>query len=197
MKKIFAGISIAAALAFVSAIGISYAAMWLGFPIVGGTSYCSSTGNNAVCTNTVPAGPSALTGNETIPADTNLTGGAMPQTVLIRPGQLGAGPTTYNTPLTTESVTITNTTRRLIITPAGTIAAFTVVFPAATTLTQADGQLFGFCTTQIVSTLTVTAGAGTTVSNAPSAMLVPVATGAASCVEWIYRLSNTTWYRVQ
>ena len=85
----------------------------------------------------------------------------------------------------------------MLIQPAGTIAAFTVVFPAATTLTEADGQLFGLCTTQIVTALTVTAGAGTTVSNAPTALLVPVATGAGSCVEWIYRLSNTTWYRVQ
>jgi hypothetical protein len=166
------------------------------FPIVAGSSYCSTT-TNGTCTNTVAAGPTALTGNETIPADTNLASGAQPQTVLIRPGQLGAGPTTYNTAVNGDSLTITNTTRRLIITPAGTIAGFTLVFPAATTLTQADNQLFGFCTTQIVTSLTVTAGSGTTVSNAPTAMLVPVATGGASCVEWVYRLSNTTWYRVQ
>ncbi len=45
------------------------------FPIVGGTSYCDSTQNASgqnVCVNTVPAGPPALTGIETIPADTNL-----------------------------------------------------------------------------------------------------------------------------
>lgn len=192
MKKLLAILGVTIGLG--SAVAL--AAQFFALPIVAGNSYCSST-NNAVCVNTVVAGPTTLTGNETIPADTNLTGGRAPQTVLIRPGTLGAGPTTYNVPLTGESVTITNTTRRLIIIPAGTIAAFTVVFPAATTLTEADGQLFGFCTTQIVTTLTVTAGSGTTVSNAPSAMLVPVATGGASCVEWTYRLSNTTWYRVQ
>lgn len=187
------------ALALIAVIASSavMAGIWNNsFPIVGGASFCSST-VNAACVNTVAAGPTVLTGNETVPADTNLSGGQIPQTVQIPVGRLGAGPTTYNTPVTTDSVTITNTTRRLIITPAGTIAAFTLVFPAATTLTAADNQLFGFCTTQIVTTLTITAGAGTTISNGPTAMLVPVATGAASCVEWVYRLSNTTWYRVQ
>jgi hypothetical protein len=83
----------------------------------------------------------------------------------------------------------------LILEPAGTIAALTVVWPAATGLT--DGQLMGICTTQIVTALTTTNGAGATVLNAPTALLVPVATGAGSCVEWVYRVTNTSWYRVQ
>lgn len=193
----------AAALLLASSLALG-AGLFPGLPIVGGASYCSSvsgTGGGgqfgSTCNVTVPAGPSALTGNELIPADTQLPSGQSPQTVAIPTSRLGAGPTTYVVPLTGESATITNTTRRLNINPAGTIAAFTLVFPAASTLTQADGQLFGFCTTQIVTTLTVTDGAGTTVLNKPSAMLVPVATGGASCVEWQYRLSNTTWYRVQ
>lgn len=180
-----------------SIAGVAVAGMWnQTYPIVGGASYCASTVNNR-CQQTIAAGPSELTGNEVVPADTNLSGGQQPQTVVIPVGRLGAGPTTYNTPLTGASITITNTTRRLIVTPAGTIAELTVVFPAASTLTAADGQLFGLCTTQIVTALTVTSGSGTTVSNPPTALLVPVATGAGSCVEWIYRLSNTTWYRVQ
>lgn len=172
------------------------AGLWNNFPKIGGAAYCITT-VNGVCQQTVPAGPATLTGNETIPLDTNLPNGQMPQTVIANIGKLGAGKTTYNVPVTTDSVTIDAQTRQLVIIPAGTIAEFTLVFPAASTLTEADGQRFGFCTTQIVTTLTVTNGAGTTVLNAPSAMLVPVATGAASCVEWIYRLSNTTWYRVQ
>lgn len=188
-------IALAAALLIVS--GAAIAGLWnTTYPRVGGAAYCASY-NNGVCSQTIAAGPTTLTGNETIPADTNLGSGQQPQTVLVPIGKLGAGKTTYNVPVTTDSVTIDAQTRQLVIIPAGTIAAFTLVFPAATTLTEADGQRFGFCTTQIVTTLTTTAGAGTTVLNAPTAMLVPVATGAASCVEWIYRLSNTTWYRVQ
>lgn len=192
MKKLLLPI-----LAALLVAGISYAGIWNNsFPIVGGASYsCGSV--NAVSNCTVSAGPTALTGSETIPADTNLSGGRNPQTVQIPVLQLGAGLTTYNVPVTGDSVTITNLTRQLMINPAGTIANFTIVFPAATTLTAAGNQRFGFCTTQIVSTLTVTAGSGTTVSNAPTAMLVPVATGAASCVAWIYQLSSTTWFRVQ
>lgn len=183
--------------AFLAIGGLAAAGIWnTTFPRVGGAAYCASY-NNGVCSQTIPAGPTTLTGNETIPADTNLGSGQQPQTVLIPIGKFGAGKTTFNTPVTTDSITIDAQTRQLVVTPAGTIAAMTLVFPAATTLTEANGQRFGFCTTQIITTLTTTAGAGTTVSNAPTAMLVPVATGGASCVEWIYRLSNTTWYRVQ
>src|SRR4051812_14217204 len=65
------------------------------YPIVGGASYsCGST--NAVQTCTVPAGPTAATGNETVPADTNLANGAQPQTVKMSLRSLNAAPITYN-----------------------------------------------------------------------------------------------------
>jgi len=58
------------------------------FPIAGGSAYgCSSV--NGVQTCTVPAGPS-VTGNELMPADTSLTGGLYPQTVLIPLNQVRA-----------------------------------------------------------------------------------------------------------
>jgi hypothetical protein len=181
------------------AITAAYAAgLFPNLPIVGQASYCGgfSTGvSGQVCTTTVPAGPTALTGNELIPADTQLSQGQAPQTVSIPVSQLNAGPYQYNAPLTGASITIGAKSRRLILEPAGTIAALTVVFPAATAL--ADNQTFGLCTTQIVTSLTVTNGTGTTVLNAPTALLVPVATGAGSCVEWVYRQTNTSWYRVQ
>jgi len=161
-------------------------------PIIGGSSYCSST-VNAVCVNTVPAGP-AVSGAEYVPADTGLTQGTQPQSGKINIMTLGAGVLTYNVPLTGDSITLTNATRQLIVEPAGTIAALTVVFPAATTLL--NGQKLGICTTQIVTALTLTAGSGTTISGGPTAMLVPVTTGGASCPEWTYRTANTTWYRV-
>lgn len=186
-----------AAIAIISCASLAVIAQTFApnFPILGGASYCDSTQNASgqnVCTNTVPAGP-AMSGLETFPADTNASGGI--QAVKVPFTMVGLGPYVYNAPVTTASITIAATTRRLIIDPAGTIAALTVVFPAATTLT--DGQLFGMCSTQIVSTLTITAGSGTTVLNPPTAMVVPVVTGNASCPEWIYRTANTSWYRVQ
>ncbi len=163
-------------------------------PIIGGNSYCSAQ-VNAACVNTVPAGP-AVAGTETVPADINTTtSNQVPQSGKMSILTLGGGVLTYNVPVTGDTITLTNVTRQLIVEPAGTIAALTVVLPAASTLLNA--QRLGICGTQIVTTLTMTAGSGTTISNGATAMLVPVATGAASCPEWIYRTANTTWYRVQ
>lgn len=180
---------------------IVYAAgMFPNLPLVGGASYCGgfSTGvSGQVCTVTVPAGPTAITGLEVVPADTNLAQGAAPQTVGIPIGKFGVGVTTYvDGALAAGSSTITSTTRRLILIPAADIATYTVVFPAATALTAADNQSFSLCSTQTVTTLTATAGAGTTLSPQVPTAITESAVGA-YCYEWVYRLSNTTWYRVQ
>lgn len=176
---------------------IAIAQQWPNVPIVGGASYCSATNNN-VCTNTVPAGP-AMTGNETIPADTNLAGGATPQTVKVPIVELGAGKTVVSTNLTGETVTVDAQTRQLILTPAGTIAALTVNLPAASGVVT--GQRIGICGTQIITTLTMGAGTGNTFSStAPTAMLVPVVTGAASCFEFVNVKSAAAtgvWHRTQ
>lgn len=171
---------------------VAIAQQWPNLPIIGGASYCSSI-VQTTCVNTVPAGP-ALTGLETVPADTNVSGGIVPQTAKVNITSLGAGLLVYNAPLTGASITLTAATRNLILEPAGTIATLTVVFPAATALL--NGQKLGLCSTQIVTALTITPGAGTTVSNTQTATIVPLGTGAAACPEWIYRTANTTWYRV-
>lgn len=201
-KKLMAGL----AAILVLGGGAIAAGMFPGFPIVGYPAYCISFLMNpttGVATTTcngpqTPAGPATITGNELIPADTQLSQGQAPQTVLITPASLGAGPYVYNAPLTGASITLTNLQRRLVLEPAGTIATLTVVFPAAATLI--DGQLISLCTTQIVTALTITPGTGTTVNNTVTALLVPVATGAASCPEWVYReltATTGTWYRTQ
>lgn len=192
------GLILGSAILALSAVAAVADGYFPNFPIVGSASYCGgfSTGvSGQVCTVTVPAGPTALTGNETLVVDTHLSQGQQPQTVAVDVTSLGAGPYAYNAPLTGASITVTAQQRRLILEPAGTIATLTVVFPAASGLL--DNQLFGLCTTAIVTALTVTNGAGTTVLNPPTALLVPVATGAGSCVEWVYRQANTSWYRVQ
>ncbi len=183
--------------ALVAATAIAHAeGMFSKLPIVSGSQFCALyAGDGTTCAGYVPAGPTTVTGNELIPADTKLSNGASPQTVNLKPASMGFGPTQYSTPVTTNSITILSATRQGVVEPAGTIAALTLVTPAASAMV--DGQRIGFCTTQIISTLTVTAGTGVTVKNAPTAMLVPVATGAASCVEWMYVASQTALYRVQ
>lgn len=79
------------------------AGLWPTLPGVGEASFCASynantpsvggiTGQQGVgtCVQTVPAGPPAQTGVEQIPADTQLTGGAPPQTVTIASALLGS-----------------------------------------------------------------------------------------------------------
>ena len=75
----------------------------------------------------------------------------------------------YATPLTGATVVITDTQSSAIIEPSGTIAALTVQLPTAAA--AYDGKVVEFSSTQIVTTLTVTATAGTVV-NAPAALAV-------------------------
>ena len=161
---------------------------------------CLSLGNNAVCNQYRSAGPTAMTGNETVPADTNLASGANPQTIRIPVMGLGAGALSVQAPLTATTITLDAVTRQLIVNPAGTIAALTVNLPAASA-TMINGQRLGICGTQVVTALTLGGGTGNTFNpTQPTAMLVPVVTGAASCFEFIYSKTSATagvWFRTQ
>jgi hypothetical protein len=148
----------------------------------------------------VPAGP-ALTGREYVPADTNPALAVATQSGKIGLAALGAGKLTVSVPVTADTITLDEYTRQLIVNPAGTIAALTVALPAAST-TIMNGMRIGVCGTQIVTALTMTAGTGNTFGSTVTsqAMLVPVVTGAASCMEWIYAKTSDTvgvWYRTQ
>ena len=85
LKKI--GLSVlAVGLTTSLALGAGY---FSGLPIVGdpGGTTCLSYGNNGVCNQYSPAGPSGLTGEELVPAD---TGTNNPATILIPSGLLGS-----------------------------------------------------------------------------------------------------------
>jgi hypothetical protein len=92
----------------------------------------------------------------------------------------------YNAPVTGFSYTIANATNDLILKPAGTLATGAVTMPA----TPVDGQVVRLSSTQIITALTVSANAGQTIS-APVTTIT--ANGYAS---WIYRLTDTNWYRI-
>lgn len=167
------------------------------------TSYRNPTGGppgTAVCDVYAPAGPTAMTGYETVLADTHVAGGNPPQTINVPLTAIGGGKLTVEAPLTGATLTLDAQTRQLIVNPAGTIAALTVNLPAASA-TMVNGQRIGICGTQIVTALTLGGGTGNTFSPAvQTAMLVPVTTGAASCTEYVYSKTSATagvWFRVQ
>lgn len=164
------------------------------------TSFGNPQGGTPRCIAYAPAGPTALTGYETVITDTHIAGGAVPQTMNTPLTAIGGGTLDVQAPLTGATLTLTPQHRQLIVNPAGTIAALTVNMPAASA-TMVNGQRIGICGTQIVTALTLGAGTGNTFNPAvQTAMLVPVVTGAASCTEYVYSKTSATagvWFRVQ
>lgn len=192
MTKLKMAIAAFALVAF-TALVAAQQGIFPNFPIVGGASYCSST-TNAACTNTVAAGPTALTGNETILASTNLTGGQQPQSVLVKPASLGALPITF--------VTVT--------TPPANISASTlsggVVYNSTTTITSAnitlpanpvDNQTYLISSNRTITTLSVTAAATETMGTNTTPTVLTASTTAPQGYKFIYNLTLDTWYRIQ
>jgi hypothetical protein len=86
---------------------------------------------------------------------------------------------------TTGSSTIAAGVLTILNSNAATIASYTLTMPAA----PAAGQMIQITSAGIVTTFTLSANAGQTISNAPSALAAGVG------VQYIY--SGTNWYRIQ
>lgn len=92
----------------------------------------------------------------------------------------------YLVPLTGFTKTVSNTTNVLVLEPAGTLATGTVTMPAS----PVNNQVVRISSTQIITALTVSPNTGQTVKGAPTTIAANGAVG------WVYRQSNTTWYRI-
>lgn len=204
--------------ALIAAASIAYAGgAFQGWPLVGGngTSNCLSTGNNGVCNQFQPAGPSVLTGNETIPADTNIPGAgsnAVPATLVIPSNLFGNGygnTTIFSTTGTTAAVVVADGVSNFIYTGAGT-ATFTS-FKLSTNPINNQKECLIDAGTGILTLTAVAASANsfgntpTIVGTTPTSIPVAVASGAQTTVTnagacWIYQAgasNNGIWYRVQ
>jgi len=89
----------------------------------------------------------------------------------------------YLTPTTGFSITPASTTNTLILDPAGILASGTVNLPAS----PVDGQIFYLISTYLITALTVAPNVGQALQGLVSY------NGYAG---WVYRLGNTTWYRI-
>lgn len=200
-----------ALVALVAVAGIAVAGgAFFGYPILGGASYCAST-NNGVCVSTIQAGPTAITGNELIPADTQLGQGIQPQTVSIPTSLLagGLGGTTVSTTTgTTALVQMADLTSTYVYAGAGT-ATFTSFKLPPNPANNAKACLINAGTG--ILTLTAVAASANNFGNTPTitgvtptSIPVAVASGAQTTVTnagacWLYQAgaSNTgVWYRV-
>lgn len=192
--KVFGGLALAAAV-----VTAAHAqGLWPTLPLVGGAAVCSSTSTGVsgqVCTTTTPAGPSVVTGSETIPADTNLSGGRSPQSVRLPMASLNALPVTVTstfTPATAaNALTATTTTGGFIVVGSGALSPTTISLPPS----PIDGQEFKLSSTQTIATLTLLAPGGASISNNPTALTV--STTAAYGYQFRYNAAATTWYRLQ
>ena len=92
----------------------------------------------------------------------------------------------FNIPVTGFSYTVPASVVGTIFSPAATLLTGTITMPAA----PADGMTVSFSTTQAITTLTLNANTGQSISNAITTFAVG---GTAS---YVYRISNTMWYRI-
>ena len=88
-------------------------------------------------------------------------------------------------PTTGFSITMSATSKTLILNPAGTLLAGTINLPAS----PIDGQEIRVSTSQAITSLTVS-GNGHSIVNAPTTLAL--GTG----FSYIYNTSGTTWYRL-
>lgn len=92
---------------------------------------------------------------------------------------------TFNQPTTGQTVTLATGTETAIIKPAGTLANLTVTLPTCSA--GANGSIARFASSQIITSLTVNATAGSVVA-APSSLAV------GGGAKFICRGADTTWY---
>lgn len=191
IKKI--SLAVLACLAVIGS-GFAVAGIWNNsFPIVGGAAYsCGSV--NAVSNCTVSAGPTAVTGNELVPADTGLTGGRNPQTVVMSMRALNAAPVTYNlcAGAACGSVTVGNNSGGIQFDYSTTIDSATVVTPLA----PMDGQRFVISSPYTITSLTVTANTGSTLAVTTPTVLT-ASTTVSQGYEFMYVSSTAKWYKVR
>jgi len=84
------------------------------------------------------------------------------------------------------SYTFAAGTQTLVMNPAGTLATGTITMPAA----PADGMTITITTTQQITALTIAGNSGQSIGGTQVALMA-----ANSALSFVYRLTNTTWYR--
>ena len=184
----------------------AYAAgLFPNFPVVGGATYCAGSSSSATgtiiglvtgCPNQVPAGPTVVTGNEQIPADTRLSSGANPQTVLIGLASLNSLPLTFLTVggVNPTAFTAANNSGGVVYDSVGTITSAQVGLP----INPIQGQQYRISTNHAITTLIVSATAATqTILNAPTTLTLTPGNNGPIGFLYVWDGASFAWYRLQ
>lgn len=231
MLKRYRGAAIAVAALVVATTAAFSAGNYSTYPILGGASFCASTvgasnvqagntgqgpgaagSNGTYCAQTVPAGPTTLTGSELIPMDTGLANGAPPQTVVIS-SQLMAngfgGTTVATTTGTTAAVVVSDAISTYIYAGAGAATYTSFKLPPNPISNQmlclANAGSGILTLTAVAASANSFGNTPTITGTAPTSLPVATAVGTAGTATlgrdcWNYQAgaSNTgVWYRVQ
>ena len=184
--------------AVIATVSLAYAAgNFSTLPQVAMPSFCASQTTffaGQSCAQTVPAGPTALTGSELVPADTQITGSAPPQTVAIPMPLFDAGVYNYvsgQTVALPTVLTIPNNINDEVLDQTTTVSSLTLTMPS----TPLNGQKVHITSSHTVTALYVVGAAGQTVSNPPT--VLTVSTTAAFGYTFLWAATPATWYRLQ
>ena len=213
MTKFKVGLAAAGLIGF-STLYAYAAGLFPDLPVVGSASYCAGSSSSATgsiigavtgCPNTVPAGPSIVTGSEQIPADTRLSSGQTPQTVLIPMASLNALPIVVSAAnpsgAASNLLSATNLQGGIILTTRtgsglGNISSLNVSLPP----TPIDGQQFSISSNSFITTLLVSATtpASQSVANSPTSLTTVNNTTGASVMgfRWMWNAAQSTWFRL-
>jgi len=180
------------ALLILGTVAIAQVFIFPYWPIVGSGSYCAST-TNTTCTSTIAAGPSIITGNETIPANTNSTTGG-PANVYISLKSLSALPIQVVVVTTPPAgISASNISGGVLYTSTGTITSANITLPAA----PIDQQQYIVASNRTITTLSVTAGGSASMGGNVTPTVLTASTTAPQNYHFIYNAADTSWYRLQ
>lgn len=146
--------------------------------------------DNAFNHNIIDKAGNPLTGGEIVANDDNgfvfLQRNGVQNYVLLTNNYEFPNTFSQQTPNTGFSITVANGVQTLILTPAGTLATGTIITPSA----PQNGQELRITSTQIITSLTVTANSGQTILNAPSILTPGIG------YAFKYSATTTTWYKL-
>lgn len=232
MLKRYRSAAIAVA-ALVMSTAVFAAGLYSTFPIITGASYCASTVSGtgslsgvtgtgqgttgSICGQTVPAGPTTLTGTEVIPMDLYTPGatppslGGQPSTAVLPAVLLGngfGGTTVATTTGTTAAVVVADAVSNYIYAGAGAATYTSFKLPpnpiSNQTLCLSDAGTGILTLTAVAASANSFGNTPTITGTAPTSIPVATAVGTAGTVTlskncWLYvaGASNTgVWYRV-
>jgi hypothetical protein len=208
-----------------AALAITSGALWAAgsfstLPVIGGASYCASTvtgtgglggitgtgqgTTGSICAQTVPAGPSIVTGNETIPADLNnpatvsaTAGGTSPTTALITLASLNALPTAYpqfGNATSPNTFTVSPLVGAVYLSATtGSLSNTQMQMPA----NPIDGQQLRLSAASNVGTLLISPNTGQTIGVDAKVTAITVTLTGSYGYTFVWQAATSTWHRLQ